>query len=342
MNISLRNVGIVAGLALFALAAPAAESAAAEKSAKPARATWDTFWFGERILKIGLERLGYTVAEPKTLNNPARYPAVAQGDVDYETDAVIPNASAFIEKVKADVELVGPLMNPGSIQGYLIDRKTAEAHGITSLEDLKKDDVRKLFDGDGDGKADLIGCNPGWNCEKFINHHIGAYGLADHVKHVQGEYNVLVGDTVGRLKRGDSVLLYAWYPNTATIQMTPGEDLVWITVPYTDLPDGGKADTTQEGLKSCAAGAGASCNLGWAATQYYVAANRKWLTANPQARKLFELVKVGLEDRVTQNLAMKNGEDSEADLTRHAEQWIASNKAAFDGWVEEARKAGSY
>ena len=341
MKISLRSVGIIASVALMTFAMSTAYVSAAEKSARPARATWDTFWFGEKVIKLGLERLGYTVADPKTLNNPARYPALAQGDIDYETDAVMPNASSFIEKTKADVELVGPLMDPGSIQGYLVDKKTADAHGIKSLDDLKKADIKKLFDGDGDGKADLIGCNPGWNCEKFINHHIGAYKLDAHVKHIQGEYNVLVGDTVGRLKRGDPVLLYAWYPNTATIQMTPGKDLVWLTVPYTDLPGGGKANTTQSNLKSCSAGAGASCNLGWSATQYFVAANKKWLAKNPQAKKLFELVKITLDDRVTQNLAMKNGEDSEKDLIRHAEEWVANNKAKFDGWVEEARKAGN-
>ena len=46
------------------------------------------------------------------------------------------------------------------------------------------------------GKAELTGCNPGWNCEGIINHHIGVYGLADTVEHIQGEYNVLVGDAV--------------------------------------------------------------------------------------------------------------------------------------------------
>jgi glycine betaine/proline transport system substrate-binding protein len=37
--------------------------------------------------------------------------------------------------------------------------------------------VAALFDGDGDGKADLIGCNPGWGCEGAINHHLDAFGL---------------------------------------------------------------------------------------------------------------------------------------------------------------------
>ena len=199
------------------------------KSVTPARATWDTFWFGGTIVQVGLEKLGYSVNDPKTLNNPARYPALAAGDIQYETDTVMPNATAFVEKVKDEVDLLGPIMNPGSIQGYLVDRKTADANGITSVEDLKKPEVVKLFDGDGDGKADLTGCNPGWNCEGIINHHLKAYGLEDTVEHVQGEYNVLVGDAVARYNAGSPVLLYAWYPNTATVQMMPDKDLVWLT-----------------------------------------------------------------------------------------------------------------
>ena len=72
---------------------------------------------------------------------------------------------------------------------------------------------------------------------------------------------------------------------------------------------------------------------------YYIAANKKWLADNPAARKFLELVKMKLSDRVTQNIAMKNGEDSEADLRRHAEEWIKRNQAQFDKWLDMARAA---
>lgn len=324
-------------LSSFTGAAPAGDMPGEGRTVTPARATWDTFWFGGTILRIGLETLGYEVEEPKTLNNPARYPALAQGEIDYETDTVMPNATAFVDKTRDDVVLVGPIMNPGSIQGYLIDRKTAEAHGITSVEDLKRPEIVGLFDDDKDGKADLTGCNPGWNCEKIINHHLKVYGLEGTVKHVQGEYNVLVGSAVARYKAGNPVLLYAWYPNTATVQMLPDKDLVWLQVSHTDLPSG-KKDTALSGIKGCAGGAD-PCNTGWSATEYYIAANKKWLADNPAAAKLFDSVKIHLEDRVVQNMAMKNGEDSEKDLRRHAEEWIARNRADFDGWIAAARSA---
>jgi len=330
---------LAAALSMFAGPAQSGDMPGEGKSVTPARATWDTFWFGGTILQVGLEKLGYSVDDPKTLNNPARYPALAAGDIDYETDTVMPNATGFVEKVKGDVDLLGPIMNPGSIQGYLVDRKTADANGITSVEDLKKPEVVKLFDGDGDGKADLTGCNPGWNCEGIINHHLKVYGLEDTVEHVQGEYNVLVGDAVARYNAGSPVLLYAWYPNTATVQMMPDKDLVWLTVSHTDLPSG-KTDTALPGIKGCAGGAD-PCNTGWSATEYYIAANKAWLADNPAAAKLFEMAKIALEDRVVQNIAMKNGEDSEKDLRRHAEEWISRNQAEFDAWVAAAKAAAN-
>jgi len=332
------TLGIVVGVAVFAgSAAMAADMPGKGKSAQGARATWDTFWFGGMVIQIGLEKLGYEVKAPKTLNNPARYTALGQGDIDFETDTVWPNAKAAVEKVKGDIEMLGPIMSPGSIQGYLIDRKTSEKHNITKVADLKKPDVIKLFDKDNDGKADLISCNPGWNCEGITTHHIKAYDLGGSVEQIQGEYNVLVGDTVARYKAGEPVLFYAWFPNTATVQMMPGRDVVWLQVDKTDLPSG-VTDTILKDVVGCAGGS-STCNTGWAATQYFISANKKWLADNPAARKLFEVIKMKLDDRVTQNIAMKNGEDSDADLRRHAEEWIKRNQAQFDKWVEMARAA---
>ena len=155
-----------------------------------------------------------------------------------------------------------------------------------------------------------------------------------------GEYNVLVGDTVARYKAGEPVLLFAWYPNSATTQMTPGKDLIWLQVSKTDLPGGGitDADTTMKNIVGCAGGSG-PCNTGWSRVDYYIGTNKAWLAENPAARKFFELIKMELGDRVIQNIAMTNGEDSEADLRRHANEWIAKNKTQFESWLDQARVA---
>ena len=341
MRKTLFTAVLAVGIGVLAMGvAAAADMPGKGKTVKSGRANWDTFWFGSAVVQIGLERLGYKVDGPSTLNNPARFSALGQGDIHYETDTIWPNHKGNVEKQGDKVELVGPFMSPGSISGYLIDRKTAEKHGIGSIDDLKDPAKAALFDSDKDGKANLIGCNPGWYCEKVINHHIDAYGLGGTVKHIIGEYNVLVGDTVGRYKAGEPVLLFAWYPNSATVQMTPGKDLVWLQVSKTDLPGAGSPDTTLKDITGCNGGSG-DCNTGWARVDYYIGTNKAWLNENPAAKKFFELVRMNLDDRVVQNTKMKNGEDSEADLRRHAMEWIEANKSAFEGWLDQARAAAN-
>lgn len=46
----------------------------------------------------------------------------------------------------------------GAAQGYLID-KTAEQYKITNIAQLKDPKIAKIFDTNGDGKADMMGCS---------------------------------------------------------------------------------------------------------------------------------------------------------------------------------------
>ena len=45
----------------------------------------------------------------------------------------------------------------GAAQGYLIDKKTAEKYNITNIGQLTDPKIAKLFDADGDGKAEPYG-----------------------------------------------------------------------------------------------------------------------------------------------------------------------------------------
>ncbi len=117
-------------------------------------------------------------------------------------------------------------------QGYLIDKKTAEAHNITNIAQLQDPKIAKLFDADGDGKADLTGCNPGWGCEAMIEHHLDAYKLRDTVTHQQGTYSALIADTITRYKSGKPMLYYTWTPYWVSNELKPGKDVVWLEVPF--------------------------------------------------------------------------------------------------------------
>ena len=286
--------------------------------------------FRGEIAIAGLEALGYEVEEPKETEYPTMMIALSYGDADFTVHMWDKLHQNFYQKAGGDDTMLrAGNMIPGVLQGYLIDKKTADAHNITSLADLQKPEIAKLFDANGDGKAELTGCNPGWGCELVIDHHIDAYDLRDTVTHNRGSYFALMADTIARYKEGGSILYYTWVPQWIAGVLVENEDVVWLEVPRTDLPDGNNSVNTSFNGK----------NLGFAVDQVQSVLNREFAEENPAATKFLSLVQITASDESAQNLKMQNGAKSLDDIKRHAKEWIAANQATFDGWLAEARAA---
>jgi glycine betaine/proline transport system substrate-binding protein len=321
----------LAAAALLA-AALAGGPARAEKgpgdgvSVTPCTSTSIEGLFHQLVPAIGLRKLGYTVAEPVTLAVPAVHAAIASGDCTYAVDHWVPLHNSFYEPIKDKVVRLGPAIE-GATQGYLIDKKTADKYHITSLAQFKDPAIAKLFDANGDGKADLAGANPGWGAEKVINHELDALGLRATVDHVQGEYSVLIADTVARYKQGQPVFFYTWTPNWTIAELKPGEQTVWLTVDPKDCP----AD------QGCAAGAGSTTGFGL--NSIAILGNAQFMYANPAAKTFLDKVRIPIAEINAENLLIRQGQDKEADVRRHAEAWIAAHQAVFDSWIAAAKAA---
>ena len=99
-----------------------------------ARATWDTGWFQAEVFKALLEELGYEVREPvETLENLPVYFFIAQGDLDFWANGWFPLHDRYLRysKVKDNVVPVGYQVKTGALQGYMVDKATAEELGIS-------------------------------------------------------------------------------------------------------------------------------------------------------------------------------------------------------------------
>jgi glycine betaine/proline transport system substrate-binding protein len=81
--------------------------------------------------------------------------------------------------------------------------------------------------------------------------------------------------------------------------------------------------------------------LGFPANDISVVANQDFLDNNPAAAKLFEVVSIPLEDVFAQNARMHAGEDSQADIDRHAQEWAEANQEMWNSWLEQARQAAA-
>ncbi len=307
------------------------------------RATWDTGWFQADIYAELMKELGYKVESLAPLDNPAFYLSAARGDVDMWANGWFPLHDTYLKdpKVEGKVELVGYEVKAGALQGYLVDKKSAEEYGITSIEDFKDPELAAKFDSDGNGKANLIGCNPGWGCELVIEHQLDAYGLRDTVEHVQGEYSALMADTVARYKRGEPILFYTWTPNWTIGTLVPGKDVVWIQTPFPSLPEDQKSledQTTVQDVPGCVAN---PCAMGWPPNDIRVVANKAWLEKNPAAQKLLEQVTIPLVDISKENAKMLAGDDSEEAIMGHAQTWISDNRDQIDQWLAAAKQAAN-
>ena len=325
----------LAALLAIPLAAATASGADGEPVVRMARPTWDTGWFQAEVYRLLLERLGYRVEGPATMGNPEFYAAVAAGDVDLWASGWFPLHDSLIDG-SASIEVVGTAVDDGALQGYFVDAATARAHGITNLGDLADPAVAALFDHDGDGRADLVGCEVGWSCALTIDHHLSAYGLSGTVEHVQGDYSPLISETIARHRAGQPVLYYTWTPNWTVGEMVPGRDAVWLEVPFPSLPADQAAAldrTAVSGIDGCA---NDPCQTGWPPNDIRVVANAHFLDANPSVRRLLEQVALPLGDISAQNVRMVTQGGDPSDIRGHAEQWIEANLAMVTRWIEAA------
>ena len=340
--------GLLGGLAAAALlAAPAAVSADEHglpgegKTVNMARATWDTGWFQAEVYTQALEALGYEVEGPTTLDNPPFYQSVAQGDIDLWVNGWFPLHNSYEETYSSGASKVGHVAKGGALQGYLIDKKTAEEHDITSIEDFKKPEIRELFDSDGNGKAELVACPPGWGCETVISHHLDAYDLRDHVEPIKAGYAASMAEAVAQYENGEPIFFYTWTPNWTVGMLKPGKDVVWLEVDHADLPEEQKEleDATElSGVTGCVDD---PCQMGWPANDIRPVASTNFLEENPAVEKLLEVASIPIQDIFAQNATMNNGEDAAEDLERHADEWISENQETYDKWIAQAKQAAA-
>lgn len=284
--------------------------------------------FQTMLVDKALQRLGYDVQPIKEVDYPTAHIAVANGDATFLPVHWDPLHKEFYEKAGGDAKLarIGYYAGPAA-QGYLIDKKTADKYHITNIDQLHDPKLAKLFDHDGDGKADLTGCNPGWGCEAMINHHLDAYKLHDTVQHVQGSYTALVADMMGRFKRGEPILYYTWTPYWVSGVLRPGKEVVWLQVPFSAT-----ADNTSTRLED-------GSDYGFSVNTLRIVANKQFLADNPAAAKLFEVMKLPIGDINAQNERMRQGQNSQKDIERQTDGWIKYHQKTFDGWLAEARAA---
>jgi len=339
------TTGAAAGDSGGAGTAVGPDTPGANVEVRMARATWNTGYMQAAVFRALLTELGYTVSDPSEAEMAPVdfYPALARGEYDFWANGWFPTHDSFLFPAAAESELpdggvpgdyvsrVGTSMASGGLQGFLVDQKTADARGITSMADVAADPAP--WDSDGDGRAEIAGCDDGWGCQLGIEEVIAANGWEDSVEQVSGDYSVLWDEQIDRLERGEPVLAYTWTPSAYIVELVPGRNAYWLAVP--------KAAPGQEGAAALPESQCPTqpCVMGFTAADIAVVANDAFLSANPAAAELLGLVTFDVLDIALQNVRYQGGATTEEDIAAHAAAWIADNREAVDAWLAEARAA---
>lgn len=326
-----RAAAVLALSALTAGASLAADLPGKGVTVQPLKSTIAEETFQTLLVMKALTQLGYDVQPIKEVDYPAAHLAIANGDATFLADHWDPLHADYYKNSGGDAKLWRDNQySTGALQGYLIDKKTADAHKIAHIDQMKDPAIAKLFDTDGDGKANMTGCNPGWGCEKVIEHQLDAYKLRPSVQHVQGNYAALIADTITRYKAGQPIFYYTWTPYWVSNVLVPGRDVVWLQVPFSSLPG------EQKGLDTKLPN---GQNYGFVVNTQKILANKTFVDKNPAAKKLFAEMKLPVADINAQNKAMHDGASKPADIERHVNGWIQAHQAQWDRWIADALAA---
>lgn len=285
--------------------------------------------FQTKIVMSAMKDLGYDVKPIKEVEYATAIVAIGNGDGTFMAAHWTPLQEDFYKNGGGDAKLSRKgVFVSNNLQGYLIDKKTADQYKITNLGQLKDPAIAKIFDTDGDGKADLAGCVPGWGCEKAIERHLTEFDLRSAITHKQGAYSALIADVIARYKAGKPILYYTWTPYWVSGALVPGKDVVWLEVPPTPAGSTAKSTRLPNGK-----------DYGFEVNTQHIVANKAFIEAHPDAGKLFETAKVDVADISAQNMRMNDGEKDGAAIDRHVAAWIKANQTTYDGWLAQARAA---
>lgn len=329
------SVLLIAGaLTLGGGAAAAAERPGDGVTVQPAVASWTSAVPVSWVYVELLGELGYEVEKPISLSNPVTYLAISEGDVHYWPNGWFPLHEPQLPDDFNDVAtLFDAHCAACGIQGYLADAASVEKYGITGIKDfVERKEVRDAFDHDGDGRAELYGCPPGWGCHEGINKMIEKFDLGDAINHVDAGYAANFAEVLARVRAGEPALYYTWGPSAWLLELEPGKDVKWISAPGIVTDAAEKASGVPGAVID-------PIHMGFVAADIQVAANNAFLEENPAAAELFRQVRLPLG--WISEIDAKIGEDdlTDADVRPLARQWIEANRDKVDGWLEAARAA---
>ena len=150
--------------------------------------------------------------------------ALTRGDTNVTMEIWLPNQQEAYDTAIAEgtIQRVGNSLEDNWQSAFIIPKYTADANpGLTSVEDLKNPEYMALFETpDSKGKARLLNCIPGWECENVNLNKVENYGLSDFVEPINpGSDTALTAEIRSAFEQQEDVLFYYWGPTVLTHEL---------------------------------------------------------------------------------------------------------------------------
>lgn len=168
---------------------------------------WSDALFTSHVAEYVIsEKMGHEVEMTKA-DPAAVYQAVQSGDLDFHTDAWLPDThSDYYDKVAQDTVSLGPVYSRARL-GWVVPSYVPEDQ-LSSIEDLKSEEVREKLDGK------IVGIGPGAGLTRLSKKAMDEYGLKD------AGYNLVISSGSGMtaalrraINNDEWVVVTGWSPH---------------------------------------------------------------------------------------------------------------------------------
>ena len=184
---------------------------------------------------------GYKTSEIVGSTAPLLTGLTKRGDVDVLMEVWLPNQdAAWNEALRlGEVFSAGKSLEDNWQSSFLIPKYMQDANpGLDSVEDLKEDKFKNLFEQEG-GKVVLLGCIAGWGCRTMQDGddtgpgQIVGMGLEDHVVlRDPGTSGALAAAIEGAFANRDPILFYYWGPTALAQELEAEVGIVDLEQPH--------------------------------------------------------------------------------------------------------------
>ncbi|MGR3314513.1 ABC transporter substrate-binding protein [Roseovarius indicus] len=286
---------------------------------------WPSVNATAHILKVAIEQnLGLEV-ELQNGTNPIVFEAMDTGAMHVHPEVWMPNQQNLHDTYVKDKGTV--VMNPNGVeafQGMCVDKTTADANGITAIEDLTNPDIASLFDSDGDGEGELWIGAPGWASTNVEKIRAKSYGYDQTFELTEIDETVAYANLDNAIKAGDPWVGFCYTPHYVfelhDLQILEEPDYdpeKWTVIQPTDDPDW---------LEKSDAG------VAWDLAYLHVHYAKELEDSYPSVATLLGNVDLTTDQVSAMTYALViDGIEPMA----YAEQWVADNEDAVLTWMTE-------